>query len=100
MNIFSQKELHSSGTISFPWDEMVADYLSKYKLNEQPVVNVRFPLPKTKATEEEIALRTFNDKAIDGSGNMLLDMYCLEGMKLFNQGPFASNIKPKSEDGL
>lgn len=100
MSLISQKELPVSGTISFPWEEMVSAYLDKFKSTPQPVVNVKFPLPLAEVKAVEIAQDLLPNSEVQSSGNMLLDMYCLEGMKLFNQGPFAANRKQKSEDGL
>jgi hypothetical protein len=100
MSIFSHKELPVSGTISFPWEEMVNSYLNKFKSAPQSAVNARFPVPLAETKVEETAQEMFPNSEVQSSGNMLLDMYCLEGMKLFNQGPFAANRKPKSEDGL
>jgi len=32
------------------------------------------------------------------TGNAALDLYCLEGMKLFNQGEYAKNVQNKKSD--
>ncbi len=100
MSTISHKELPVTGTISFPWEEMVNSYLDKFKTTQQPIVNVRFPVPLVEAKVMEITTDLMPNSEAQSSGNMLLDMYCLEGMKLFNQGPFAANRKAKSEDGL
>lgn len=50
----------------------------------------------TQTVALEVAIE--KEKASSETGNAALDLYCLEGMKLFNQGEFAKNAQNHKSD--
>ncbi|MDP3928789.1 MAG: hypothetical protein Q8R57_07185 [Bacteroidota bacterium] len=90
-------------------------YLINPELNLIWVVKQQIQLVRTKTVERLNEVRFFKwdlenmvarnqnpDKKIleiPKTGNEVLDQYCLEGMKLFSQGPFANSIT-KNNDPL
>ncbi|OYU96498.1 MAG: hypothetical protein CFE21_08920 [Bacteroidetes bacterium B1(2017)] len=66
------------------------------KLNSIVLISMTLALSSRRAKQVE---KEHNpQEAYTETGNIVLDMYCQEGMRLFNQGEYAANIKVRSAE--
>lgn len=65
------------------------------KLNSIVIISMTLALSSRRA--KQVEKEHNKQEAYTETGNIVLDMYCQEGMKLFNQGEYSSNIIIRKE---
>lgn len=74
--------------------EKVKSILDRFKPETGTMISVVVPFSISTTSRKKVArLDPIDPTDLPNTGNEVLDLYLLEGMKLFHQGPYAKQIK-------
>lgn len=101
MSVISSPNFQQPKSSNLSLEDFVNAYVGKIRSDLPKMLNRQLIQERLKFfTGTKVEEPMVEELDIPSSGNVIMDMYYLEGMKLFHQGPFAKNLPKEKTDEL